>query len=77
MSGTTTIRISTTVKKELDELKNFEKESYEDVIERLVNTAKEDQELDAEEIKQIEKSLEDLKKGRAIPYKEAKKKWGL
>ncbi len=77
MSRTTTIRLAVSVKEELMGLKNFEKESYGDVIERLINIAKEDRMLEKDEIRQIKDSLEDLKKGRVLSLKEAEKKWGI
>ncbi|MDD5162767.1 MAG: hypothetical protein PHD95_01015 [Candidatus ainarchaeum sp.] len=74
---TTTLRVETRVKNELDGFKNFGKESYSDILQRLVNIAKDSDSLEAEEILQIEKSLEDIKKGRVLPLKEAEKKWGI
>ena len=62
----TTVRLDTKIKKELDLLKNFDKESYEDFIERLISCAKDEPALDDAEIKQIEKSLENIKKGRVL-----------
>ncbi len=74
--ATTTIRISTQTKKKLEKLKIFERESYEDVIERLINIAR-DEPLSDEEIRQIEKSLRDIKEGRVLSLEEAEKKWGI
>ena len=72
----TTLRLDVSTKKDLGSLKNFEKESFEDVIERLINVAKEEP-LDADEIRQIESSLEDIKKGNVLSLKQAEKKWGI
>ena len=72
----TTLRLDDSTKKDLGSLKNFEKESFEDVIERLIKVAKEEP-LDADEIRQIESSLEDIKKGNVLPLKQAEKKWGI
>ena len=72
----TTIRLESSTKNELKALKNFRKESFDEVIERLVNIVK-DEPLMKEEIIQIEKSLEDIKKGRVLSLKEAEKKWGI
>ena len=60
----TTIRLEKNLKTELDELKNAKNESYAEVISRLVNIAKEDEELSSYEIKHLEHSLKDLKAGR-------------
>ncbi|MDO8628031.1 MAG: hypothetical protein Q7K42_06190 [Candidatus Diapherotrites archaeon] len=73
----TTIRVESKVKGVLDSLKIFERESYQDVIKRLSNIAKEEDVLSAHEIKQIENSLDDLKKGKFLGLKEAEKKWGI
>lgn len=75
--STTTIRLETKLKNELDSLKNFSKESYSATIMRLINSAKDEDPLSANEISQIERSLEDIKKGRVFSLKEAEKKWGI
>lgn len=77
MGEVTTIRIESKVKDAPEELKNHERESFNNVIERLVNMAKEEDEISEGEIKQIEESLEDIKKERVLPLKEAEKKWGI
>jgi predicted transcriptional regulator len=60
---TTTILIARRVKKRLDRLRAYPKESYSSVIERL--TLEEDKEpLSKEEIKKIKKALNDVEKGR-------------
>ena len=71
----TTIKLSTSVKHRLDRLKSHKRETFEDVILRLVNIAEDEPELDEEEIRQIQASLEDIKHGRVLPFDEAKKKW--
>ncbi len=73
----TSLRIKSKVKTELDGFKNFGKESYSDVIHRLINVVKDSDSLQESEIRQIEKSLEDIKKGRVLSLKEAEKKWGI
>ena len=75
--STEMIRLETRLKKDLGQFKNFGKETYSDVIRRLVNIANEDDALTESEILQIEKSLEDIKKGRVLSLKEAEKKWGI
>jgi len=74
--ATTTIRISTQTKKKLEKMKIFERESYEDVIERLINIAN-NEPLSEEEIKQIEKSLRDIKEGRVLSLEEAERMWSV
>ena len=77
MHAQTTLRIKTKVKTELGDFRNFSKESYSDIIFRLINIAKDTVPISDDEITQIEKSLEDIKKGRVLPLKEAEKKWGV
>ena len=74
---TTTLRIESKIKSELDSLKNFGRESYSDIIKRLINIAKDPDRLEESEIRQIQNSLEDIKQGRVLSLKEAEKKWGL
>ena len=74
---TTTIRIDSNLKAELASLKNFKQESFEDVIERLVSIAREDESLEDGEIAQIERSLKDIKQKKVLSLKDAEKKWGI
>ena len=77
MARTTTIRLDTSVKKRLESFKNFDRESYEDVIRRMINISQDSDKLDADEIRQLESSIADLKKGRVLSWSDAKKKWGI
>jgi len=74
---TTTLRIETKIKNELEGFKNFNRESYSSIIKRLINIAKDPDCLEEVEIMQIQKSLEDIRKGRILTLKEAEKKWGI
>lgn len=74
---TTTLRIENKLKNELDGFKNFSRESYSDIIRRLINIAQDPDSLEEAEILQIQKSLEDIKKGRVLSLKEAEKKRGI
>jgi len=74
---TTTLRVETKIKNELEGFKNFNRESYSSIIKRLINIAKDPDSLEEAEIHQIQKSLEDIKHGRVLPLKEAEKKWGI
>jgi hypothetical protein len=47
------------------------------VIERLMNIAVDEEPLSIEEIKDIEKSLEDMKKGKVYSLGEIKKELGI
>jgi len=73
----TTLRLQTSTKDKLDKLKNFKEESYEKIIERLITNSKDDDYLAESELKQIEKSLKDIKKGKTLSLDEAEKVWGI
>ncbi|MDE1855979.1 MAG: hypothetical protein KGH49_01955 [Candidatus Micrarchaeota archaeon] len=74
---TTTIQIKKSVKKRLDELRAYPKESMDSVIERLTKMAIDEEPLSKEELKDIEKSLEDIKKGKVYSLSEVKKELGI
>lgn len=57
-------------------MKLFPRETYEDVICRLIKISKEEEELSTETIQKIEKALEDVKKGRLYSTEEAKRELG-
>jgi len=63
-TDTTTIKIKVPLKHRLDSLKIHPRESYTDVIGRLVEMAVDDEPLSDATIRAIEESLEDIKKGR-------------
>ncbi len=71
----TTIQLDEEVKKKLEMLKIHPRETYNEVIKRLIESSEE--ELSLQTIKNIEKALEDVKKGRVYSTKEVKKKLGL
>jgi len=77
MHATTSIRVSASVRDRLRELKVHPKESFDDVIDRLLDIAIDDEALSDETIKAIEESLEDLKAGRTYSSKEARAELGL
>ena len=55
----------------------FSRESYDDVIKRLINITENDEDFGAESIKTIEKSLNDIKKGKIYSLKQVEKELGL
>jgi len=75
----TTIQLEEKIKQQLDELKNHPRETYNDVLERLVKIAakESEEELSPQTIKNIQKSLEDIKAGRVLSLQEVKKRLGL
>jgi predicted transcriptional regulator len=77
MQAATTIYIREDLKGRLNNLKQNPKESYNDVIERLVSRAVDDEPLSEEAIKGLEEALEEIRQGRLIPEAEIMKKYGV
>jgi predicted transcriptional regulator len=77
MQAATTIYIREDLKGRLNSLKRNPKESYNDVIERLVSRAVDDEPLSEEAIKGLEEALEEIRQGRLIPEEEIMKKYGV
>jgi predicted transcriptional regulator len=73
----TTIQIDEKIKSKLEELKIHSREPYSKVIERLIKYSSEEEELSPETIANIERALDDVKKGRTYSTGEVKKKLGL
>jgi predicted transcriptional regulator len=70
MSSTTTIKIESDLRDRLNALKIHPRETYSEVIGRLVEMAIDDEPLSDETIRAIEESLEDLKAGRVFTLDE-------
>jgi predicted CopG family antitoxin len=66
----TTIQISDNVKNTLDKMKMLERETYNDIIERMLE---DDLELNA----QTKKDIEEARKGKSISHAEVKRRLGL
>ena len=66
----TTIQISDNVKKILDRMKMFERETYNNIIERMI-------EDDLELNEKTKKEIEEARKSKGIPHAEVKKMLGL
>lgn len=64
MAAATTIKIDPQLKDSLDKLKLFPRETYNDVVARLVDMAYDEEPLSDETLKRIEESLKDFKRGR-------------
>jgi len=77
MQAASSIYIREDLKTQLNNLKRNPKESYNDVIERLVNLTVDDEPLSAESIKGLEEALDDIKKGNLISEKDIRKKYGV
>jgi len=72
----TTIKITPTVKRRLDKLRRFPRESYNEIISRLT-LEDEEEGITEEDIKDIEEALEDIKAGRVYSTAQLKEKLGL
>jgi predicted transcriptional regulator len=77
MQAASSIYIRQDLKTQLDNLKRNPKESYNDVIERLVNLTIDDEPLSAGAIKGLEEGLSDIKKGNLISEEDIKRKYGV
>ena len=73
----TTIQVDTATKKRLDHIKSYSKETYNEVIEKLLDLSEADAELSEETIKDIEKSLEQIKEGKLHTISEVKESLGI
>jgi predicted transcriptional regulator len=73
----TTIQLEEKTKEELERVKLFPRETYNEVIIRLIMTSQEESELSEQTIKNIEKALEDVKKGRLYSTEEVRKELGI
>lgn len=74
MTMVTTIQLEERVKNKLEEMKLYPRETYSSIIERLIQLYAEEEELSPQTIKNIERALEDVKKGRVHSTKEVKKR---
>ena len=66
----TTIQISDNVKSILDKMKMMERETYNEIIERMI-------EDDLELNKKTKIEIEEARKGKSISHAEVKKRFGL
>lgn len=73
----TTIQVEEKIKHRLEELKAYSRETYNEVIERLIENNVDRGRLSENTLKNIELSLEDIRKGRVYTTKEVKKKLGI
>jgi predicted CopG family antitoxin len=77
MQAASSIYIREDLKTQLNKLKRNPKESYNDVIERLVNLTIDDEPLSVEAIRGLEEGLDDIKAGNLISEENIRKKYGV
>ena len=72
----TTIQINTETLERLKALKNFERQSYDEVLNSLIDNCEEES-LSEEEIEDIKIALENVKKGKIKPIEQVAKELGI
>ncbi|MDD1648447.1 MAG: hypothetical protein LUQ42_04100 [Methanomicrobiales archaeon] len=73
----TTIQVQPEVKDRLDLLKKHPRETYNEVIERLLESRIDEDPLSDEAIAGIEEALRDIRKGRLHTEEEIRKEFGV
>ncbi len=73
----TSIQVEKEIKTRLDKLKNHPRETYNEVLARLLKIAQDDDMLSPTIIKNIEEGIADIKAGRVYSSAQVKKKLGL
>lgn len=74
MEKVTSIQLSSETKRKLDKLKLSKRETYNDVVENLIEDSLE---LNEKTIKDLEEALEEVKKGKVHSMDEIKKEMGF
>jgi len=72
----TTIQINKNTLERLKTLKRYERESYDELINNMLNESEEET-LSNEEIEEIQKSLEEIKQGKVYSIEEVAKEFGV
>ncbi len=72
----TTIQISQETLERLKTLRKFERQSYDEVLNGIIDNI-EEEELSEEEINEIKQGLEDIRKGRVYPIEKVAKELGI
>jgi rRNA maturation endonuclease Nob1 len=72
----TTIQINFGTLEKLKALKNFERQSYDEVLNNLIDSCEEDS-LSEEEIEDIKIALEEIKKGEVYPIEQVARELGV
>lgn len=72
----TTIQINLETLERLKSLKNSERQSYDELLNNLLNNCEEER-LSEEEIEDIQKGLEDVKRGKVKPIEQVAKELGV
>ncbi|TBR24582.1 MAG: hypothetical protein EPO63_03625 [Candidatus Nitrosotenuis sp.] len=74
----TSIQLENKTKARLDKMKVFPKESYNDVVNRLINVVEDDEGVLSEQtIKDLEKALSEVRNDKLLSHNQIKRKHGL
>jgi len=73
----TTIQLDSKTLERLKLLKVVERQSYDDLVNNLIDNFEEDEILTEEELNDIKIGLEDVKAGRLIPIEQVAKEKGI
>jgi len=77
MATSLTIKLEADTKASLDSLKIHPRETYDDVIKRLVDIAIDDEPLSSETQERLKEAEEDIKAGRTRPMAEVMRELGI
>ena len=72
----TTIQLNFETLERLKALKSFDRQSYDELLNKLIDSCEEES-LSEEEINEIQKGLEDVKKGRVYPIEVVARELGI
>ena len=72
----TTIQINFETLEKLKSLKNFERQSYDEVLNNLIDNCEEES-LSEDEIEDIKLALENVKRGRVKPIEQVARELGI
>lgn len=72
----TTIQINFETLERLKALKNFERQSYDEIVNRLIDNCEEES-LSEEEIEDIKIALENVKRGKVKPIEQVARELGI
>ena len=72
----TTIQINQKTLERLKNLKRYERQSYDDILNSILNEIEEEN-LSEEEINEIQQALEDIKRGKVYPIEVVARELGI
>ncbi len=75
--GTSSILLQTSTKSRLESLKTHPRETYDDVVRRLIDCSEDPEPLSEGTLKAIEEGLEDVRRGRVSGRDEVMKRLGV